>query len=397
MKTYTLIATTAFGLESIVADELRALGYDELTVENGRIKFRGGSEDLARCNLRLRCADRLLWEVAEFHAADFEELFQGARTVPWEEFIPENGTMHVTGKSIKSTLFSVPDCQSIVKKAVVEGMKRKYNRVRFEENGPLFRIEIALLKDRASLTVDTSGAGLHRRGYRAKGGEAPLRETLAAAIVRLSRWDATRVLADPFCGSGTIPIEAALAARNIAPGLQRSFASEEWPHLHVGVWKQARKEARESVIDVQPVILASDSDGRVFSAARENAERAGVGDCIIFQKKPVEEFSSKKKYGCLIANPPYGERLGEVKEAEKLYSVLGKAFEKLDTWSCFILSPHDEFERYFGKESDKNRKLYNGKIKCYLYQYLGPFPPRKVRSPKPNTSIDTTPSAGSAD
>jgi len=397
MNKYTLIATSAFGIESVVAEELRDLGYDELTVENGRVKFRGGPEDLARCNLWLRSADRLLWEVAEFGAGDFEELFQGTLTVPWEEFIPENGTMHVTGKSIKSALFSVPDCQSIVKKAVVEGMKRRYRKDRFEENGPLFRIEIALLKDRASLTLDTSGAGLHKRGYRTKGGEAPLRETLAAAIIRLSKWDASRILADPFCGSGTIPIEAALAARNIAPGLNRNFVSEEWPHLPGAVWKRAREEARDSVVDVNPVILASDSDGRVFRAARENADRAGVGDCITFQKKPVEEFSSKKKYGCVITNPPYGERLGEVKEAEKLYATMGGVFANLDTWSCFILSPHEDFERYFGKESSRNRKLYNGKIKCYLYQYFGPFPPRKGRSRVPLSPDAETPDDGSGD
>ncbi len=380
MAQYTLIATSAFGIESVVADELRALGYENLVVENGRVKFRGDLLDVARCNIRLRTADRLLLELNEFVAKDFEELFQATRAVPWEHIIPESGKMHVTGKSIKSTLFSVPDCQSIVKKAVVESMKRKYGKTWFSEDGPVFKIEIALLKDRGSLTIDTSGPGLHKRGYRRGGGEAPLRETLAAAMVLLSRWDPSRILADPLCGSGTIPIEAALIGKNIAPGLNRSFVSEEWAIIPKKHWKLAREEARAAILDVKPVILASDIDGKVFRTARENAENAGVSDCITFQRKPVSEFSSKRKYGCIITNPPYGERLGDLRQAEALYKEIGGVFSRLDTWSCFIISPHENFARHFGKPSDRNRKLYNGKIKCYLHQYFGPLPRKKNRS-----------------
>jgi putative N6-adenine-specific DNA methylase len=393
MAHYTLIATSAFGIESVVADELRALGYTGLTVENGRVKFNGDLNDLVRCNIRLRTADRVLLEVKEFIAKDFEELFQGTLSVPWDQLIPENGKMHVTGKSIKSTLFSVPDCQSIVKKAVVETMKKKYKKQWFDEDGPVFKIEIALLKDRASLTIDTSGPGLHKRGYRISGGEAPLRETLAAAMVMLSRWDASRILADPLCGSGTIAIEAALLARNIAPGLNRSFVSEEWPLIPKKLWKTARDEARGEILDLKPVILASDMDGRVLRTARENADQAGVSDCVTFQRKPVSEFSTKKKYGCLITNPPYGERLGDLREAEKLYAEIGEVFSRLDTWSCFIISPHEDFARHFGKPSTRNRKLYNGRIKCYLHQYFGPLPRVKNRPPgdKPEERHDASP------
>ena len=374
MSHYTIVATAAFGIESVTADELRKLGYHELTVENGRVKFPGDLRDIARCNINLRTADRVLIELANFEARDFEELFQGTLAVPWEQYIPENGIMHVIGKSVKSALFSVPDCQSIVKKAVVEAMKRKYKTQWFEENGPLYRIETAILKDRVSLTIDTSGAGLHKRGYRTKGGEAPLRETLAAAIILLSRWDPSRILADPFCGSGTIPIEAALIGNNIAPGINRSFISEDWPIFPQKVWKDVRAESRDAVTNNAPVILASDIDWKVFKNARDNAARAGVDGFITFQKKPVSEFSSRKKYGCIITNPPYGERLGEKREAEKLYAEIGAVFQCLDTWSCFIITPHPDFPRLFGRITDKNRKLYNGTIKCHLHQYFGPLP-----------------------
>ncbi len=377
MSTYTLIATAAFGLESVVARELQDLGYADTRVENGRVLFTGDDRDIARCNLWLRCADRLLLRMAEFRAIDFEELFQGTLAAPWEKYIPENGIMHVTGKSIKSTLFSVPDCQSIVKKAVVEAMKRRYRREKFEETGPLYKIEVALLKDVVTLTVDTSGPGLHKRGYRQERGEAPLRETLAAAIVLLSRWRPHRLFADPMCGSGTIAIEAALIGRNMAPGLNRKFAAEDWPHIPRKIWESARQEAAAALNDAAFMIQASDSDGRVIAAARQNAATAGVADYITFQKKPVEEFSSKKKYGCIICNPPYGERMGDKAAAERLYKTMGEIFSALDTWSFFIITAHPEFQLHFGRKADKNRKLYNGKILCYLYEYLGPLPPRR--------------------
>lgn len=374
MPRYNLIATAAFGLESVVARELEALGYDNLIVENGKVTFVGDERDIVKCNLWLRCADRLLLKMSEFRATDFEELYQGVLKIQWENFIPLNGKMHVVGKSIKSTLFSVSDCQSITKKAVVEAMKRKYKNSWFTEDGPLYKIEVALLKDIVTISIDTSGAGLHKRGYRRGKGEAPIRETLAAALVYLSRWTPDRIFSDPLCGSGTIPIEAAMIGKNIAPGIKREFVSETWPNIPKKVWKTLRDEALNSINDLAPVVLASDIDKNVFSKARENAENAGVSEYITFQKKPLEEFSSKKKYGCIISNPPYGERIGNKTDAEIIYRQMGETFSKLDTWSFFVISPHPGFEDFFKKKSDRNRKLYNGKIKTYLYQYFGPLP-----------------------
>jgi putative N6-adenine-specific DNA methylase len=377
---YTIIATSTFGLESVVAQELKNLGYADLTVENGKVTFEGDERDIARCNIRLRTADRVLIKVVEFMATDFEELFQGTKKVAWEEIIPLSGKMHIVGKSVKSQLFSVKDCQAVVKRAVVEAMRRKYRTDWFEETGPVYKIEISMLKDVATLTVDTSGAGLHKRGYRVEAGEAPLRETLAAALVLLSRWKTDRIFADPFCGSGTIAIEAALIGRNMAPGLTRTFASEEWPQIPPQVWAEAREEARSEVRDVNFRILASDNDAEVLKKARENAVRAGVADYIAFQKLPAEEFKSRKKYGCIVCNPPYGERIGDMKDVEKAYRDMGKAFFELDSWSFFALSAHPEFQRLFGKRADKNRKIFNGDIRCYYYQYLGPLPRRKPTS-----------------
>lgn len=377
MSRYNLIATSAFGLESVLSWELKDMGFQDLKTENGRIEFTGDARDIVRCNLWLRCADRVLLKMAEFKAVDFEELYQGTLKVTWEDYIPENGEMHVTGKSVKSKLFSVPDCQSIVKKAVVEAMKRKYPKSWFKEDGPVFRIEAALLNDSVTLSIDTSGEGLHKRGYGEERGEAPIRETLAAALVLLSRWTPDRPFADPLCGSGTIPIEAALIGRNIAPGLSRSFACDSWPFIPSKIVKGVRTEAWNSVKDNQLFIFSSDMDKRVFDTARENAFKAGVGENIIFQKKPVEEFSSNRKYGCIVCNPPYGERLGGKAQAEKLYQVMGNVFSGLDTWSYFILTSHEGFQKHFGRQADKNRKLYNGKLKCYLYQYMGPLPGKK--------------------
>jgi len=374
---YTIIATSTFGLESVVAHELKALGYEGLTVENGRVSFEGDEHDIARCNIRLRTADRVLIKVAEFPATDFEELFQGTLKVPWEDTIPVTGKMHIVGKSVKSKLFSVKDCQAIVKRAVVEGMKRRYRTEWFEESGPVYKIEISMLKDRATLTVDTSGAGLHKRGYRADAGEAPLRETIAAALVILSRWTPERILADPMCGSGTIAIEAALIGKNIAPGLTRSFASEDWAQIPGEIWSEAREDARREINDAEFRILASDSDGQVLKKARTNALRAGVADYVAFQKLEVAEFRSRKKYGCIVCNPPYGERLGDSREVERLYRTMGKVFSDLDEWSLFIFSAHPDFQKFFGRRADKNRKIFNGDIKCYLYQYLGPMPKRQ--------------------
>jgi len=374
MSQYTIVATSAFGLESVVAGELKNLGYSNLSVQNGRVVFTGDEKDIARCNIWLRTADRVLIKVSEFKAMDFEELFQGTLSIPWEEMIPVDGKMHVIGKSVKSKLTSVKDCQAIVKKAIVEAMKRKHHTPWFAETGPLYKIEISLVKDIASITIDTSGAGLYKRGYREKAGEAPLRETLAAGLVLLSQWAPPRILADPLCGSGTIVIEAAMIGKNIAPGLMRRFAAEEWKGIPKEVWNEAREEAYGEIKDIQFRILASDIDGNVLKRAKENALRSGVGDYISFQKMPVEEFRSRKKYGCIICNPPYGERMGKLKSVEELYRRMGKVFSSLDTWSFFILSAHPKFEKFFGWKSDRKRKLYNGNIECFYYQYFGSLP-----------------------
>ncbi len=377
---YTVVATAAFGLEAVVAKELRELGYEKLIVENGRVSFEGNERDIARCNIWLRVADRVLLEVARFKATDFENLFQGTLKVPWEDIIPEDGKMHVTGKSVRSRLFSLSACQSVVKKAVIEAMKRKYRSSMFPETGPVYKIEVSLLKDIVSLTIDTTGQGLHKRGYRKDTGEAPLRETLAAGIVLLSRWKSDRIFADPMCGSGTIAIEAALIGKNIAPGLKRDFISETWRQIPRHVWQSVREEARQKINGVSFQILASDSDALVLRKARGNAERAGVSDVIAFQRLPIEQFRSRKKFGCIICNPPYGERLSEENEIKLLYKTMGETYSRLDAWSYFILTAHPGFERLFGKKATRNRKLYNGMLQCYLYEYLGPRPQKIVNS-----------------
>ncbi|WP_050607635.1 THUMP domain-containing class I SAM-dependent RNA methyltransferase [Clostridium niameyense] len=374
---YTLIATATFGLEKVVADELKELGYDDLKIENGKVTFVGDERDIVTCNMWLRTADRVLIKMAEFKAESFEELFQGTLEVEWGKYISEDGFMHVTGKSVKSKLFSVPDCQSIVKKAVIEAMKREYSMTWFAEDGPEYKIEVGILKDIVTLTLDTSGAGLHKRGYREKAGEAPLKETLAAALVLLSKWDNTRILADPMCGSGTILIEAALIGKNIAPGLNRSFAAEQWDIIPLNMWEEVRKHARNCINKDEFRLLGSDINGRILQTARSNAEKAGVDEYIAFQKMPMEEFRSKKKYGFIITNPPYGERLSNSKEVEKLYKNMGEVYSNLTDWSYFALTSYEDFEKFFGRKSDKNRKLYNGRLKCYYYQYFGMEPPKK--------------------
>jgi putative N6-adenine-specific DNA methylase len=315
--------------------------------------------------------------MGSFKALDFEELFQGTLAIQWEDIIPVNGKIHVTGKSVKSKLFSVPDCQAIVKKSIVESMKRKYKQEWFEEDGPVYKIEVSLLNDNVTLTLDTSGPGLHKRGYRSQQGEAPLKETLAAAMVNLSRWKPDRPFADPFCGSGTIAIEAAMLAKNIAPGLKRSFVSEEWPIIPQNLWSRYREEAHDLITNPEVEIYASDYDKRVFDYAQENARAAGVSDLILFEKKPFSEFSSRKKFGCIVTNPPYGERMNSDNSMGDLYREMGRVFTRLDSWSYFIITSFEEFEKYFGKKADKNRKLFNGKIKSYFYQYLGELPERK--------------------
>lgn len=377
---YNITATATFGLESVVALELEKLGITERRIENGKVTFQGDERDIVKCNLWLRTADRVLIEVDSFKAETFEELFQGTLKQNWGDIIPENGMMHITGKSVKSKLFSVPDCQGIVKKAVVESMKKKYNRNWFEEDGPVYKIEIGLLKDIATLTIDTSGPGLHKRGYRELAGEAPLKETLAAAMVLLSRWDNTRLMADLFCGSGTILIEAALIGRNMAPGLNRSFVSETWPQIPSSLWKEEIEAARAAVNDSDFRILGSDISGKILATARENARKAGVEENIAFQKLDFREFSSKKRYGVLISNPPYGERIGEAKEVVNIYKDMASLFERLKDWSYFVITSHPEFQKLVGRKADKNRKLYNGRIQCYYYEYFGALPPKSRNS-----------------
>ena len=375
--TYTLIATTTFGLEAVTAKALQALGYEDLIVENGRVMFEGDEMDIAICNIWLRTAERLFIKMAEFNALSFEELFQGTKAVEWGNLIPEDGNMHIVGKSVKSQLHSVPDCQSIVKKAVVESMKKKYDKEWFTEEGPVYKIEVSVLRDVVTLSIDTSGVGLHKRGYREYAGEAPLKETLAAALVLISKWDSTRVLADPLCGSGTIAIEAALIAKNMAPGVNREFVSENWPSMDKDIWEQVRVGAKRTINSNPVEILASDIDGRLIKTAIDNAEKAGVKEFIKFQKIPMQEFASRQKYGVIITNPPYGERLGEVEEVKRLHIDLGAMYSRLNEWSCFVITANRDFQKDFGKKADKNRKLYNGRLLCYYYQYIKEIPRKK--------------------
>jgi putative N6-adenine-specific DNA methylase len=387
MQNIDLIATSAFGLEAVVANELRNLGYENLQVENGRVAFSAGTEAIARCNLWLRSADRVLLKMGEFEACSFEELFERTKSLPWSDWLPETAEFPVEGKSIQSQLFSVSDCQAIVKKAIVEKMKEKYPVQWFKESGPRYKIEVALLKNRATLTLDTSGAGLHKRGYRRLAGEAPLKETLAAALIYLSRWRADRALIDPLCGSGTIPIEAAMIGRNIAPGLKREFAAEKWPQIPAQIWLQAREEARDSILTDQPLgILGFDIDDQALQLARSNARQAGLENLISFQRQPLSELRSQYNYGYLITNPPYGERLSEKPEVEKLYRQMGSVCKNLPTWSFYILTSHPQFEKFFHRQADKKRKLYNGRIQCNYYQFYGPKPERiqgPFASPRP--------------
>ena len=375
MKKWDLIATATFGLEAVVARELRNLGYQDLEVENSRVLFKGSAADICRTNLWLRSADRVLIRMGEFKALSFEELFEKTKALPWEELLTEDAEFPVQGKSIKSKLFSVPDCQAIVKKAIVERLKQKYKREWFEETGPRYRLEVGILRDIVTLTVDTSGQGLHKRGYRQLANQAPLKETLASALVALSYWNTGRYLIDPFCGSGTILIEAAMQGLNIAPGLNRAFDAEAWPQISKDIWEKAKSEARAATKNVDFRLIGYDIDEQVLSIARHNAQLAGVGEYIDFHRRPFSEFSTKTKYGCIISNPPYGERMGERRDAQNLYREMGKRFKELDTWSIYILTADEEFEKLYGRRASKKRKLYNGRIKVDYYQYYGPRPP----------------------
>ncbi|BEP30422.1 THUMP domain-containing class I SAM-dependent RNA methyltransferase [Helicovermis profundi] len=377
MGNYRLIATSAFGIEGIVKDEIKRLGFTNIVVENGRILFDADAAGIVRANLWLRCADRVHILVGKFRAKTFVELFDKTKKLDWDRYIPIDGEFPVSAKSVKSKLFSVSDIQSITKKSIVENLKDKYKIDWFEETGSKFHITAAILNDEVSLTIDTSGLGLHKRGYREDGNIAPLKETLAAALIKASRWHAKIPLIDPMCGTGTIAIEAALMGRNIAPGLNRKFDFESWDFIPSEVIKEERVKAYSQIdYEKQLNISAFDVDRRVINIAKLNAEKAGVEDDIVFKVQDAKDINTKDKYGYIISNPPYGERLGTEEEIFDLYSMMGTSYKRLETWSKYIFTSNEEFERFFGKKSDKNRKLYNGRLKCYLYQYIGEKPPK---------------------
>lgn len=377
MKQFELIATTTFGLESVVKQEVKNLGFEITNIEDGKICFKSDVAGIARANLWLRSADRVLLKVGEFKAITFAELFDQTKSLPWDEIIPIDGKFTVNGKSVKSTLFSISDCQSIVKKAVVEKLKERYHVEWFSETGPEYTIQVSLLKDIATLTIDTSGVGLHKRGYRQEQGEAPIKETLAAAMIQLSYWNKDRALYDVFCGSGTIPIEAALIGRNIAPGLNRDFASKHWPMMGKKIWDEEIKKAQDAIIDKRLDIFASDINPLSIEVAKANAKRAGVSGDIQFSVSDFKKVSYHHNYGVIITNPPYGERLEDEAKAKVLTMEMGRVFNKLETWSKYIISSVSGFETLFGKKADRERKLYNGTILVRYYQYYGPRPPKE--------------------
>ena len=377
-KSVDLIATTAFGLEAITARELDRLGYTERTTENGRIYFKSDLEGICKCNMWLRTANRVLINVGQFKALTFDELFEGTKALPWEEWLPENAVFPVDGKSVKSKLFSISDCQAIVKKAIAERLKSVYKKDWIDETGSLYKIEVSLLNDIATLTIDTSGHGLHKRGYRQEVGDAPLKETMACGLLYISRWRPDRVLLDPFCGSGTIPIEAAMIAMNIAPGLKQKFDSENWEQIPESLWQKTRRHAENAILhDAKLRIYGSDVNYFQISLAQKHAELAGVKDKIHLQKLDFASTSSRYEYGFIITNPPYGERLMKKNEIIDLYKRMGMHFKKFSTWSYYIITSYDEFEKVFGRHADKKRKLYNGALKCNYYQYFGPKPRRE--------------------
>lgn len=380
MERYEFICPCHFGLESVLKQEITALGYEIVSVEDGKVTFAGDVTAFARANVFLRTTERVLWKVGSFHAETFEELFQGTKAIPWETMLPVDARFWVAkANSVKSKLFSPSDIQAIMKKAIVERLKQHYNVEWFEETGASFPIRVAILKDEVVVGIDTSGESLHKRGYRKLISKAPITETLAAALVMLTPWHHDRVLVDPFCGSGTILIEAAMLGANIAPGMNRSFLSETWEGiLPTRIFAAAKEEAQAAVKqDVSMNIQGYDIDGEIIKAARQNARLAGVESYIHFQQRPVSELSHPKKYGFVITNPPYGERMEEKAELPGLYRQIGEAFAGLDTWSFYLITGYEDAQKYIGRKADKNRKIYNGMMKTYLYQFMGPKPPKR--------------------
>ena len=385
MNLWELTAPCHFGTEAVLKREILDLGYEVTKVEDGRVTFEADAQGVADANLFLRTTERVLLKIGEVKAETFDELFEKTKALPWENYIPKNGKFWVAkANSIKSKLFSPSDIQSIMKKAIVERLKGIYGISWFPEDGPEFPIRVAFMKDVALIGIDTSGVSLHKRGYRQMTVKAPITETLASALLMLTPWKKDRILVDPFCGSGTFPIEAAMMAADIAPGLNRSFLAEQWTHLvPKKCWMDAAEDARYRIRnDIETDIQGFDIDGDVIKSARENAKLAGVDHLIHFQQRPVAELSHPKKYGFLITNPPYGERLEDKKDLPALYQTLGERYRALDSWSMYLITSYEDAERYLGKKADKNRKIYNGMLKTYFYQYAGPKPPRREKEQK---------------
>ena len=380
MKMIELVAPCHFGMEAVLKREILDLGYEISQVEDGRVTFLGDLEAVAYANVFLRTTERILIKVGKIHAETFDELFEETKALPWEDFIPEDGKFWVAkANSIKSKLFSPSDIQSIMKKAMVERLKTVYHRERFEETGAEYPIRVSILKDEVLIGLDTSGVSLHKRGYRQMTAPAPITETLASALILFTPWKKDRILVDPFCGSGTFPIEAAMLAANMAPGMKRQFLAEKWENLiPIRHFQDAKEEAADLVdLSVETDIQGYDIDGEIIKAARANAKMAGVDHLIHFQQRPVSELSHPKKYGFVITNPPYGERLEEKKNLPALYKEMGDAFRRLDSWSEYVITAYEEAEKYIGRKADKNRKIYNGMMKTYFYQFLGPRPPKR--------------------
>ena len=376
-----LFITTAFGLESVVSRELEKLGYDNMTTENGRIILDGGYEDICRLNVNVSAGERVLIRVGEFVATSFDELFENTKHLPWEYYIPANGMIPVDAKSVNSKLFSLSDCQRIVKKAIVERLKIGHSTKTLPETGARYPVIVSIHNDIAQLLIDTSGDGLHKRGWRSRAGDAPLKETLANAMAALSFWRPDRPLIDPMCGSGTILIESALREMHVAPGHARGFICDKWDKVPVDMMEKVRAEARaknrEELIRPMLDICGYDIDRHVLDTARKNARDAGVDDIIHFQQRDFAELSSKKQYGCIITNPPYGERIGDKSAIKKIYSAFRNAMKELPTWSFYVLTADENFENEIGRKADKKRKLYNGRIKVDYYQFYGPRPPKR--------------------
>ena len=380
MKMIELVAPCHFGMEAVLKREILDLGYEISQVEDGRVTFLGDLEAVAYANVFLRTTERILIKVGKIHAETFDELFEGTKALPWEDFIPEDGKFWVAkANSIKSKLFSPSDIQSIMKKAMVERLKTVYHRERFEETGAEYPIRVSILKDEVLIGLDTSGVSLHKRGYRQMTAPAPITETLASALILFTPWKKDRILVDPFCGSGTFPIEAAMLAANMAPGMKRHFLAEKWENLiPICHFQDAKEEAADLVdLSVETDIQGYDIDGEIIKAARANAKMAGVDHLIHFQQRPVSELSHPKKYGFVITNPPYGERLEEKKNLPALYKEMGDAFRRLDSWSEYVITAYEDAEKYIGRKADKNRKIYNGMMKTYFYQFLGSRPPKR--------------------